>query len=139
MVCQDEEGIIMTAEHFQELLYTVLLTTKATKEDICRYLNVTRTSLDKWLREGLPKSRGFLIIDSLEDYLFEHDKPALVKQKLRKYQESLINGKVKLGKQQLQRAYENGISEHTVRSRVYGRKWDVERAITEPLKRKKTS
>jgi hypothetical protein len=61
----------MTAEHFTEILYTIMFTTKSSKKDICWYLDVSRTSLEKWLQNGLPTARGFLILDKLEVYLFE--------------------------------------------------------------------
>jgi hypothetical protein len=61
----------MKAEHFDEYLYTVLISTRSTKHDICEYLNVPQQTLDKWLREGLPFRKHFLIIGKLEDYLFE--------------------------------------------------------------------
>jgi hypothetical protein len=61
----------MTAQHFKEVLYSVMLTTKTDKREICKYLNVSKVSLNKWLREGIPNARGFLILDKLEVYLFE--------------------------------------------------------------------
>jgi hypothetical protein len=61
----------MTAQHFKEVLYSVMLTTKTDKREICKYLNVSKVSLNKWLREGIPDARGFLILDKLEVYLFE--------------------------------------------------------------------
>lgn len=62
----------MTAEHFKEVLYTVMLTTKSDKWDICHYLNVSKVTLNKWLRYGLPDAKKFLILDQLEVYLFSN-------------------------------------------------------------------
>jgi hypothetical protein len=60
----------MTPEHFKEYLYTITLTTKSDKWDICRHLNVSKVTLNKWLRYGLPDSKKFLVLDKLEEYLF---------------------------------------------------------------------
>lgn len=60
----------MTDEHFKEFLYTVMLSTKSDKWDICRHLNISRVSLNKYLRYGLPEAKKFLILDQLEVYCF---------------------------------------------------------------------
>jgi hypothetical protein len=60
----------MTPEHFREVLYCITLTTQSNKKDICKYLNISRVSLNKWLREGIPEKRKFLVLDQLEVYLF---------------------------------------------------------------------
>jgi hypothetical protein len=61
----------MRADHFTELFFTIMFTTKSSKREIRKYLNVPQQTLDKWLREGLPFAKHFLIIGKLEDYLFE--------------------------------------------------------------------
>lgn len=61
----------MTGEHFKEYLYTITLTTKSDKRDVCRYLGISRVTLNKYLRYGLPDSKKFLILDKLEVYLFD--------------------------------------------------------------------
>jgi hypothetical protein len=58
----------MTAEHFKEYLYTIMMTTKSDKWDICRHLNISKVTLNKYLRYGLPEAKRFMIVDQLEVY-----------------------------------------------------------------------
>jgi hypothetical protein len=59
----------MTAEHFKEYFYTIMLTTHSEKREMCQYLNISKVTLNKYLRFGLPDARGFMIVDKLEEYL----------------------------------------------------------------------
>jgi hypothetical protein len=61
----------MTAEHFKEIFYTVMLSTHSDKNEICQYLNISKVTLNKYLRYGLPDARGFMILDKLETFLFD--------------------------------------------------------------------
>lgn len=60
----------MTAQHFKEYLYTVMMSTQSDKRTICRYLNISKVALNRYLREGLMGRNKFIIIDRLELYLF---------------------------------------------------------------------
>jgi hypothetical protein len=62
----------MTSEHFIEIFYTVMMSTHSTKRDLRNYLNLTKTTLNKYLRYGVPDSKKFLVMDRLEVYLFEN-------------------------------------------------------------------
>ena len=62
----------MTSEHFIEIFYTVMMSTHSTKRDLRNYLNLTKTTLNKYLRYGVPDSKKFLVMDKLEVYLFEN-------------------------------------------------------------------
>jgi hypothetical protein len=60
----------MTPEHFKEYLYTIMLTSKSDKWEICRHLNISKVTLNKWLRYGLPEAKKSLVLDRLKGYLF---------------------------------------------------------------------
>lgn len=60
----------MTAEHFKEYFFTIMLSTHSEKREICQYLNISKVTLNTYLRNGLPEVRGFMILDKLETYLF---------------------------------------------------------------------
>jgi hypothetical protein len=60
----------MTAEHFNEVFFMVLLTTHSNKWRLARHLNISMVTLNKYLKDGVPLSKQFLIMDRLEVYLF---------------------------------------------------------------------
>lgn len=62
----------MTAEHFKEVLYSIMLTTKTNKKDICQHLNISRETLHNYICNGLPTTRGFMVLDQLKVYLFRY-------------------------------------------------------------------
>jgi hypothetical protein len=62
---------MITPEHFNEVFYTVILSTHSTKKELRDYLKLTKTTLNWYLRYGVPTSKQFVIMDRLKVYLFE--------------------------------------------------------------------
>jgi hypothetical protein len=63
---------MITPEHFHEIFFTVSLSTRTTKRELRDYLKLTKTTLNWYLRYGVPTSKQFGIMDRLEVYLFEN-------------------------------------------------------------------
>jgi hypothetical protein len=60
----------MTAEHFSEILGTVMLSTQSSKRQIADYLYVSTVTLNLWCKNGLPQKRSMRIMKKLRVYLF---------------------------------------------------------------------
>lgn len=61
----------MTAQHFKEYLYTIMMSTQSDKRTICRYLNISKVALNRYLREGIGGRNKFIILDKLETYFLD--------------------------------------------------------------------
>lgn len=62
----------MTAEHFKEVLETVMLSTRSRKRDIANYLYVSKVSLNNWCKKGVPPNRSVRVMTELRLYLFSN-------------------------------------------------------------------
>lgn len=62
----------MTPQHFNEIFFTILMSTKSDKGTICKHLGISRVALNRYLRDGLHGRMKFLILDRLEVYLFSN-------------------------------------------------------------------
>jgi hypothetical protein len=48
---------MITPEHFHEIFFTVSLSTRTTKRELRDYLKLTKTTLNWYLRYGVPTSK----------------------------------------------------------------------------------
>jgi hypothetical protein len=62
----------MTPQHFNEIFYTVLMSTHSNKSRISRAINISTVTINNYLTDGVPVSKQFMILDRLEKYLFDN-------------------------------------------------------------------
>lgn len=123
---------MITPEHFQEVFYTVAMSTHTTKIELRRVLKLNKTTLNSYLRFGVPTSKQFTVMNKLEVYLFDN----------------LFTGCDPIGKvmnenmsdlltrEDYKQAELNGIKYSVVYERFYRYDWTKEDAITKPVKKR---
>ena len=60
----------MSAEHFKEILETVMMSTHTSKRQIADDLDVSTVALNLWCHNGLTVKRSIRVMKKLRVYLF---------------------------------------------------------------------
>jgi len=63
--------IVIRAEHFRELVDTFQLTTKLTAVEVANILGVSKTTLYRWKREGVPHEGLINVRNTFAEYFKE--------------------------------------------------------------------
>ena len=63
---------MITPQHFNEVFYTVMKSTRSNRWEIAKHLNISMVTLNKYLKYGVPLSKRFLIMDRLQVYIFDN-------------------------------------------------------------------
>jgi hypothetical protein len=124
---------MITPEHFQEVFYTVAMSTHTTKIELRRVLKLNKTTLNSYLRFGVPTSKQFTVMNKLEVYLFDNlfNKTGDPLGKVKEETESDL-----LTREDYKEAELNGIKYSVVYERFYRYDWTKEDAITKPVKKR---
>jgi hypothetical protein len=121
-------------EHFQEVFHTVAMSTHTTKRELRSVLKLNKTTLNSYLRFGVPTSKQFTVMNKLKVYLFDNLSNKTGCDPIGKVKEETTTDT--LTSEDYKEAELNGIKYSVLYERFYRYGWTKDDAITKPVKKR---